>query len=538
MEHALDQAPNKYMVLLTVSLGTILSGYVSSSVDIALPNIMNTFGFTMDSVVWVMLSYMIPYGATLPIMGKLGDQYGRKKMYIIGLMVFTVATMLVGLSWSSSTVILFRVIQGIGAGLLFPNAMALVADAFPPNERGQALGMWGAFAAAGSTLGPTIGGYIVEYVSWRVLFSSIVPISVVGLFLALTVLKESTLNAAAKIDYLGGGLLVLSLSTLLIALNQGAKEGWTSIYIVGLFTMMTLAMAGFIYIESHIKHPLVDLNLFKDSTFTVSNVVGFLSFMALYGGLFLLPFFMRNILGYTPIRSGMSLFPLVGSMILMAPLGGKIADKSGAKIPATVGMVILTMVLYSFHTITDQTAYFPIAIRLVFMGIGLALTMSPVSNGALATLPKDKIGVGSGVFNLFKNIGGSVGIAIMGTLLDSRQIFHHNRLSEHLTTSSDIAQSTVAALQSGFAQSGLPFEQAKLAAYSILNSLIAKQAAVQAFEDVFMVTAALSALGILAALLIKDAKGLKKVPADKPASEDINQEDGSNMEACAPGISS
>lgn len=538
MGQAFDQTPNKYMVLLTVSLGTILSGYVSSSVDIALPNIMNTFGFTMDSVVWVMLSYMIPYGATLPIMGKLGDQYGRKKMYIIGLMVFTVATMLVGLSWSSTTVILFRIIQGIGAGLLFPNAMALVADAFPPNERGQALGMWGAFAAAGSTLGPTIGGYIVEYVSWRVLFSSIVPISVVGLFLAITVLKESTLNAAAKIDYLGGGLLVLSLSTLLIALNQGSKEGWTSFYIIGLFTIMTLAMAGFIYVERHIKHPLVDLNLFKDSTFTVSNVVGFLSFMALYGGLFLLPFFMRNILGYTPIRSGMSLFPLVGSMILMAPLGGKLADQSGAKIPATVGMVILTMVLYSFHTITDQTAYLSIAIRLVFMGIGLALTMSPVSNGALATLPKDKIGVGSGVFNLFKNIGGSVGIAIMGTLLDSRQIFHHNRLSEQLTSSSDIAKSTVVILQSGFAQSGMSFEQAKLSAYSILNSLIAKQAAVQAFEDVFMVTAALSALGILAALFIKDASGLKKLPADKSVSDDISQEDGSNVEVCTPGISS
>lgn len=532
MENLQVNTPNKYMVLLTVSLGTILSGYVSSSVDIALPNIMNTFGFNMDSVVWVMLSYMIPYGATLPIMGKLGDQYGRKKMYILGLLVFTLATMLVGLSWSSTTVILFRILQGIGAGLLFPNAMALVADAFPANERGQALGMWGAFAAAGSTLGPTIGGYIVEYVSWRVLFSSIVPISVVGLFLAFTVLKESALNAAEKIDYLGGCLLVLSLSTLLVGLNQGSKEGWTSAYIVGLFTVMVLAMAGFLYVESHIKQPLVDLNLFKDSTFTVSNIVGFLSFMALYGGLFLLPFFMRNILGYTPIRSGMSLFPLVGSMILMAPLGGKLADRSGAKIPATVGMVILTLVLYSFHTMTDQTAYLPIAIRLIFMGVGLALTMSPVSNGALATLPKDKIGVGSGVFNLFKNVGGSVGIAIMGTLLDSREIFHRNSLSEHVTVSSEIALSMLTTLQGGFMQSGLAVDQAKIAAYSVLNSLIAKQAAVQAFEDVFMVTAALSAVGILAALLIKDAKSNKQAADIRRDGEDAV------IEECSPSVSS
>jgi MFS family permease len=254
--------------------------------------------------------------------------------------------------------------------------------------------------------------------------------------------------------------------------------------------------------------------------------------MALYGGLFLLPFFMRNILGYTPIRSGMSLFPLVGSMILMAPLGGKLADRSGAKIPATVGMVILTLVLYSFHTMTDQTAYLPIAIRLIFMGVGLALTMSPVSNGALATLPKDKIGVGSGVFNLFKNVGGSVGIAIMGTLLDSREIFHRNSLSEHVTVSSEIALSMLTTLQGGFMQSGLAVDQAKIAAYSVLNSLIAKQAAVQAFEDVFMVTAALSAVGILAALLIKDAKSNKQAADIRRDGEDAV------IEECSPSVSS
>ncbi|WP_425058084.1 Riboflavin transporter RibZ [Sporomusa carbonis] len=509
--------PNKYFVLFIVSLGTVLSGYVASSLDIALSNIMNTFGFTMDNVTWVLLAYMIPYGATLPIMGKLGDQFGRKKMYVLGLIVFTAATMMVGLSWSSSTVILFRMFQGMGAAMFFPNAMTLVSDAFPPNERGQALGMWGAFAAAGAVLGPTIGGYIVEYLNWRMLFNSIVPIAAVGIVLSIMVLKESDTISSKKIDYLGGLFLVSSLSSLIIALNKGSKEGWTSLYIVGLFICTVLSLLAFLYVESRTAEPLVDLELFRNGTFTAANIVGFLTFMALNGGLFLIPFFLRNILGYTPIRAGVSLFPLIGSMIILAPLGGKLADKAGGKIPTVLGMTILSIALYSFHTMTDQTAYLPIALRLILMGIGLALTMSPLSTAAMATLPKEKAGVGSGVFNLFKNVGGSVGIAILGTLLDQRQIFHTQILSDYVNASSDAAQHFLSSIQAGLILNGMQTNEAYVVALSTLKGIVAKQAAVMAYGDVFQATAALAALGIIAGMLIKDVK--KPVPQEPVVSD-------------------
>ncbi|HWR44546.1 DHA2 family efflux MFS transporter permease subunit [Sporomusa sp.] len=510
--------PNKYFVLFIVSLGTVLSGYVSSSLDIALSNMMSTFGFTMDSVTWVLLSYMIPYGATLPIMGKLGDQFGRKKMYVSGLVLFTIATMMVGLSWSSVTVIVFRILQGIGAAMFFPNAMTLVADAFPPNERGQAMGMWGALAAAGAVLGPTIGGYIVEYLNWRMLFNSIVPIAAVGIVLAITVLQESeTNNTSAKIDYVGGVTLVTSLSSLIIILNRGAKEGWTSLYIVSLFIIMVVSMVAFLYAESHKEEPLVDLHLFKNTTFVAANIVGFLTFMALNGGLFLIPFFLRNILGYTPIHAGLALIPLIASMIFLAPMGGKLADTSGGKIPTMLGMLILSITLYSFHTMTADTSYPFIAIRLIFMGIGLALTMSPLSNAAMATLPKEKSGVGSGVFNLFKNVGGSVGIAILGTLLDQRQIFHNHILSSSIDASSSMAQQVIAGIQGGLMQSGMQSSQAYAAALSILQGMVSKQAAVMAYGDLFQIAAFLASLGVIAALLIRD---IPKVGAGKAIEAD------------------
>lgn len=497
--------PNKYFVLFIVSLGTVLSGYVSSSLDIALSNMMNAFGFTMDSVTWVLLSYMIPYGATLPIMGKLGDQFGRKKMYVRGLILFTTATMMVGLSWSSSTVIVFRILQGLGAAMFFPNAMTLVADAFPANERGQAMGLWGALAAGGAVLGPTIGGYIVEYLNWRMLFNSIVPIAILGVFLAIRVLRESDTTAvAAKIDYLGGVSLVATLSSLIIILNRGAKEGWTSLYIVSLFIIMVVSMVTFLYVESHVEEPLVDLRLFKNNTFLAANIVGFLTFMALNGGLFLIPFFLRNILGYTPIHAGLALIPLIASMIFLAPLGGKLADTAGGKMPTMMGMLILSLTLYSFHTMTPDTNYPFIAMRLLFMGIGLALTMSPLSNAAMAALPKEKSGVGSGVFNLFKNVGGSVGIAILGTLLDQRQIFHNQILSSYIDTSSVTAQQVIVGMQGGLMQSGLQSSQAYEVAVAILQGLVAKQAAVMAYGDLFQIAALLASLGVIAAVLIRD----------------------------------
>lgn len=514
--------PNKYMVLLTVTLGTMLSAYVSSSVNIALPNMMQVFGFTMDSVVWVSLSYMLPYGSILPITGKLGDQFGRKRMYLTGLIIFTAATLLVGLAWNSTMLILFRVIQGMGAGLLFPNSMALVSEAFSPQERGQALGLWGALAAGGSALGPTVGGLIVEYLDWRLIFYSILPVAGIALFLGAKVLQESKADTeAAKIDYWGGALLVTSLISLMLVLNQGADEGWTSFYILGLSAVSALSMALFLAVEGRLDKPMVDLALFKNTTFTVSNMVGFLSFMAMYGGLFLLPFYLRNIQGFSAIKAGISMLPLTLSMVLLAPLGGRLATKYGSKLPASLGMATMAWALFSFRLLDAGTSYLYIARGLIIMGIGLALTMSPLSNGVMGTLPKDKLGVGSGVFNLFKNIGGSVGVAIMGTLLDTRQLVHSADYSAYLDSGSQAASQLLSALQGGFVHEGFSAGEAKLLALNMLQGMVTKQAAVAAFGDVFLITAVLCALGIIPALFIQEAKK-RKPTGGQPAEAKEN----------------
>ncbi|MEG6586658.1 DHA2 family efflux MFS transporter permease subunit [Dendrosporobacter sp. 1207_IL3150] len=515
---------NKYTVLVIVTLGTILTSYVSSSINIALPNIMQVFGFTMDSVIWVSLAYMLPYGSILPITGKLGDQFGRKRMYLIGLAIFTVATLLAGMAWNSTILIFFRIVQGIGAGLLFPNSMALVSEAFPPQERGQALGLWGALAAAGSALGPTIGGMIVEHLEWRLIFYSILPIAAAALLLGARILQESKAEGVdGKIDYAGGVLLVLSLSCVLLVLNQGADEGWSSLYIVSLIITAALSMLAFLVIESIIEKPMVDLTLFKNPTFTISNIVGFLSYMAMFGGLFLLPFYLRNIQGFSAIKAGVSMLPLTLSMVLLAPIGGKLATKYGSKIPASLGMAIMAWSLYTFRLLNDLTPYSYIAMGLIIMGIGLALTMSPLSNGVMGSLPKDKLGVGSGVFNLFKNIGGSVGVAIMGTLLDTRQVFHAAAYKTYLNNSAEAVNSTLAMLQGGFIQKGFTIAEAKGLAISTLNGMVSKQASIAAFGDVFFITAIICASAVIPALFISDPN-----KAALPSEKSVKQEMVSN----------
>ncbi|HWR05315.1 DHA2 family efflux MFS transporter permease subunit [Sporomusa sp.] len=498
---------NKYLVLFTVTIGTLLSAYLSNSVSIALPNIMQVFGFSMDSVVWVSLSYLLPYGSILPVTGKLGDQFGRKRVYLIGLAIFTFATLLVGLAWNSTTLIIFRLLQGIGSGLLFPNAMALVSEAFSSRERGQALGLWGALAASGTALGPTVGGLIVEYLDWRMLFFFAFPVAAAGLLLAANVLTESkTHSETAKIDYIGGTLLVTSLSCLLVVLNQGAKEGWTSLYIMSLSITAILAMVIFIAVEMHIENPIVDLTLFRNITFTASNLVGFLSFMAMNGGIYLLPFYFRNIQGYSAIKAGIAMLPLTVFLIVLAPVGGRLANVYGARVPATLGMLIMTVSLFSFRLLDEGTSYSYIATGLIIMGVGRALTMSPLSNGVMNSLPKDKLGVGSGVFNLCKNFGGSVGVAVMGALLDTRQTLHIGTYQDYINSSSQAATQAVAVLQNSFSHNGFTLEQARSLALYSLQGIVTKQAAIAAYGDVFLVSGILCAIGILPTLFIQTAK--------------------------------
>ncbi|HMM21368.1 MAG TPA: DHA2 family efflux MFS transporter permease subunit [Selenomonadales bacterium] len=520
----------KYAILCAVCLGTILSAYVSSCVNIALPNIMAALNFNMDSVVWVSLAYLLPYGSVLPLTGKLGDQFGAKRVYMTGLAIFTVASLLCGTATTSTAMIAFRILQGAGAGMLLPNAMAIVASTFDAGERGQALGIWGAMAAAGSAMGPTIGGYLIENFDWRSIFFSVVPICLLSIIFALVIIPAAHRRIAEKIDYWGAAFLITSVSALLVALNQGQKEGWDSLYILLLFYLAFSAFVLFVLVELRAESPIVDISLFRDMNFTLANVIGFLSFVAFYGGMFLLPFFLKSILNYSSTTAGLMLLPQTAFMVLFAPIGGRLADRFGSRLPAFAGIMMIAGSLYLLDTINPDYSGRDFFFRLALFGVGLGFTMSPLSNCAIASLPRDKVGVGSGVFNFAKNIGGSIGVVLAETLLTRREVFHGAVLRDYINSGTQASSNVFELLRALWGNQGMDGGMLAEAAHGLmtgqgqtidqykillamLDGMISKQAAVLSFQDVFHSVSMLCFFGGLLALLIR-----KKSVAERKAA--------------------
>lgn len=510
----------KYAILCAVCLGTVLSAYVSSCVNIALPNIMAALNFNMDSIVWVSLGYMLPYGSTLPMTGKLGDQFGAKTVYIAGLILFTLASLLCGIATGPASIIIFRIVQGLGAGMLLPNAMAIVAETFDTHERGQALGVWSAMAAAGSALGPTVGGYLIEKFDWRSVFFSVGPVCIISILFALLIIPPSRRNAGVTIDYLGSALIITGISTLLVALNQGQKEGWDSLYILLLFYVAFAAFCLFLAVEFRVKNPMIDMRLFRSVNFTVANIVGFLSFVAFYGGSFLLPFFLKSILGYSSTTAGLMLLPMTATMVVFSPLGGRLADRFGSRLPAFTGIMMIACSLYLLDTISSDYAAHDFFVRLTLFGAGLGLTMSPLTSCAVSSLPKDKIGVGSGIFNLSKIIGGSIGVVFAETLLTRREVFHTAVLNEYLNPATHSSQEVFKLLQALWGGQGMDSSMLLTAVHglftgqgflpqqyvmfkALLSAKIARQAAILSFQDVFYTVSLLCFAGGLIALFIR-----------------------------------
>lgn len=520
----------KYAILCAVCLGTVLSAYVSSCVNIALPNIMAALNFNMDSIVWVSLGYMLPYGSTLPMTGKLGDQFGAKTVYITGLISFTIASLLCGLATNSTAMVIFRIIQGVGAGMLLPNAMTIVAETFAAHERGQALGIWSAMAAAGSAMGPTVGGYIIENFDWRWIFFSVGPFCVLSIIFAMAVIPKSGRNPAASIDFAGSALLITSISSLLVALNQGQKEGWDSLYILSLFYLALAAFVLFLAVEFKVEKPMIDMRLFGNATFAVANVIGFISFVAFYGGNFLLPFFLKSILGYSSTTSGLMLLPLTAAMVVFSPLGGRLADRFGSRLPAFTGIMMIAGALYSLDTINADYSSHDFFIRLALFGMGLGLTMSPLTNCAVSSLPKDKIGVGSGIFNLAKIIGGSMGVVFAETLLTRREIYHTAVLKEYLNPATHSVNDIYHLLQQLWGNQGMDSSMLLTATHgwvtgqgllpqqyvmlkALLSEMVSRQASILSFQDVFFTVSLVCFAGGLLALLIR-----KKTVVSMPAA--------------------
>ena len=408
----------KWWTLAAVAFGLFMIMLDNTIVNVALPSIERSLHMSISSLEWIVTAYALTFAALLITGGKLGDLYGRRKMFIAGLVVFTLASLACGLAPSAGFLIGARAVQGVGAALMNPATLSIITATFPPKERGQAIGIWAGVSALALAIGPLVGGLIVDNINWHWIFYVNVPVGVVGVIVSRWVIVESRdTSREQSIDLpglvtSGGALLALS-----YALIEGNQHGWGSPEIISLFVGAAVLLAVFIRLELRQRLPMLDLGLFKIGAFAGANIVAMLVSLGMFGVFFFISLYVQNILGYSPTKAGAIFLPMTILIILIAPIAGKLSDRVGSRWLMGAGMGILGVSLLLYQRIGLHTGFWSLLPQLVLGGIGMALVMSPMTSAAMASVPIDKAGVGSGVLNSFRQVGGSLGIALMGAIL-------------------------------------------------------------------------------------------------------------------------
>ena len=414
---------SKWSVLGVLAIALFMINLDVTIVNIALPAIMNDLGASLADIEWVVNIYILVFAVSLITLGRLGDIFGRKRFFIVGLVVFTLASLSCGLSQNIEMLIMSRVFQALGGAAMMPTTLALINVAFKDGNRGQAMGIWGAVSGAASALGPIIGGLLVHYLSWEYIFLVNIPLGIIAVILGSMIIEESTEYLPDRyIDFPGIFTASLALFCLTFALIEGQSYGWSSALIIGLFLVSAISLAAFILIEKRSRLPLIDLNLFLDRHFSAGNVLNALLMFSLMGILFMLVLFLEIVLHFSAIKTGLVLLPMPVAVLITAPIAGKLADKGISRWVLAAGMFITGASIFLLSDLSVDTTWQSLLIPLALAGLGMGLVMAPVNTVIMAAAPLEKSGAASGIMSTTRQIGSLMGIAILGAVLQSRLI--------------------------------------------------------------------------------------------------------------------
>ena len=500
----MNDRPFPWAGLLVLVLGAFMSILDGSIINVALPRLMSIFGVTPDEIQWVMTAYLLASGVVVPVTGYLGDRFGYKRTYIYSLAAFTVGSALCGLAWNNNSLIAFRVVQALGGGMLIPLSMALIYRMVRRQQIGMAMGVWGIAATMAPAIGPTLGGYLVDYYSWQLIFTINIPVGIIAVILSYLFIEETPLIKGLKFDVSGAALCCSGLFCLLLALSQGQDQGWTSQYIVTLFLLAGFLLLIFCLWELHTPHPMLDLRLFTNRVFTASIAAVSLTAVAMFAAIFLIPLYCQSLQGLTPMQTGLLMMPMALATGFMMPISGKLFDKIGALPLGLAGLSIAAFFTWLLGFINLETSFLYLQLLLVLRAMGLGLCMMPISNAGMNTIPPALVGRASAINNLFRQISASLGIAYMTYIMLDRQARHAVWLSDGVNWTSPPAVEAYQRVSQAASLSLGPGagDQASL---SYLNLMVQKQAMVLGIGDALLVSALLAALTIpLLFLLSKD----------------------------------
>jgi EmrB/QacA subfamily drug resistance transporter len=410
-----------WWALGTVSIGIFMATLDASIVNISLPTIMADFKASLALSEWIILSYLLVITGLLLPFGRLADMTGRKKIFRLGFVLFSLGSGLCALSQNPAQLIFFRALQAIGAAMLMSNSFAIITAVFPPEKRGRALGIVGTVVATGFTVGPSLGGFLVTAFGWRSIFYINVPIGLGGIIMTTYILNEQlvspTLGQKKSFDFPGAALILIGLSALLLGLTTGQAGRWDTPLVIFELGLAALALTLVPIREARTAQPLIDLRLFNNRLFSFGNLAGFLSFLAISTNAFLMPFFLQLALGYSPFEAGLLMTPTALTIAVVAPISGWLSDRMDPRILSTLGLAVNSCALFWLSLLKAQSSYHDVLIRLILLGLGQGLFQSPNNSSVMGSVPRHSLGIAGGFLSMMRNIGQVVGIALAGSIL-------------------------------------------------------------------------------------------------------------------------
>jgi DHA2 family multidrug resistance protein len=512
---------NPWLITLTVMMAVFMEVLDTSIANIALPHIAGSLSATPEEATWVLTSYLVANAIVLPMTGWLGNYFGRKRVLLSCIVMFTFASALCGLAWSLPTLVLARILQGFGGGAMVPIAQSIMLESFPPQKRGAAMAVFAQGVVVAPILGPTIGGWITDSYSWRWIFYINLPVGILAVLMAKWVVEDPPYikrNVAATIDFIGFGLLAVWLATLQIVLDKGQEADWFGAEWVRWFTVVSVAsFVGFLWWEFKNDHPLVDLRVFKNRNFTVGLILMTSLAAILYGTTAQLPLFLQTLMGYPALQSGYAMSPRGVAAFIATFFVGKLVGKIRLRWMLGFGFVILAWSSFMLSDINLQVSQMTVIWPSVINGIAISFIFVPLTTATMSQLGQTQIGNASGLYNLMRNLGGSIGIAFVTTMLARGAQTHQALMVGHLTPYDPAFAQRFAAAKNLLAQHTDPVTATRQA-YNAVYSLLDQQAHLWAFMDNFYLFGLLALAGIPLIFLFKRVQYTKRAANAAAAS--------------------
>ncbi|HWY43836.1 MAG TPA: DHA2 family efflux MFS transporter permease subunit [Candidatus Sulfotelmatobacter sp.] len=514
-----DGTINPWVIAVTVTLATFMEVLDTSIANVALPHISGSLSAGADESTWVLTSYLVSNAIVLPLSGWLSSLVGRKRFYMSCVALFTVSSFLCGLAPSLGVLVLFRILQGAGGGGLQPSEQAILNDTFPLEKRGMAFAVYGIAVVVAPTIGPWLGGWITDNFSWRWIFYINIPVGIISLLLTSVLvsdpphMKKVKAREGFRVDYIGIGLISLGLGSMQIILDKGQREDWLASGFIQIFAMlMVVGLIAAIVWELRQKDPVVDLRMLKNRNFAIATTAMFFLGFVLYSSTVLIPQMLQQLLGYTAEKAGLALSPGGAVIMVMMPVVGFLVSRVDARALISFGCITCSISLFVMAGWNLQLDYRHAVYGRMLQSFGLAFLFIPINVTAFAYVPKEKTNMGTGIINLARNIGASVGIATVTTMLERKTQAHTARLIEHVNPFSLAYRKIEASFTAAFSSGGFTGPSAGAKATGTVYGIVQRQAAMLSFVDIYKFLGVVFLMVLPVLLLLKRPKGAVSAP--------------------------